>query len=122
MVQSLGLDWTAGSRTSWSGSDAADRGFATGAVTRRCRMIEKTTSLLPRDWRELAPLVDRLLDTPADQRSLILAEMTGGDTGRRAALERLLADCERKSSVLDRPVFEVFPELLRDDVGPRFPT
>ena len=85
-------------------------------------MIEKTTSLLPRDWRELAPLVDRLLDTPADQRSLILAEMTGGDTGRRAALERLLADCERESSVLDRPVFEVFPELLRDDVGPRFPT
>jgi len=38
------LDWTAGSRTSWSGSDAADLGFAAGAVTHRCRMIEKTTS------------------------------------------------------------------------------
>ena len=84
-------------------------------------MTDKTTSPFPRDWAALAPLVDRLLDTPADQRAALLVEVSAGDSERRAELERLVAECERESALLDRPAVEAFPVLLGDHVGPPLP-
>jgi serine/threonine-protein kinase len=79
------------------------------------------TSLLPRDWDVLAPLVDRLLDTPADQRAPLFAEISNGDPGRRAQLEQLVAECERGMSLLDRPAVEGFDRLLGDEPAPPIP-
>ena len=82
-------------------------------------MTDQADSLLPRDWAALAPLVDRLLDTPADQRVGLCAEMSAGDLGRRAELERLVAECERVLPLIDRPAVEVFDRLLGDEPRPR---
>ena len=43
----------------------------------------------------LSPLVDRLLDAAASERTALLDEMARDDPARRAELERLLAECER---------------------------
>jgi TolB-like protein/tetratricopeptide (TPR) repeat protein len=84
-------------------------------------MTNKATSLLPRDWDALAPLVDRLLDTPADQRAALFAEISGGDPGRRAQLEQLVAECEREMPLLDRPAVEGFDRLVAEEPGPPLP-
>lgn len=77
-------------------------------------MTDQANSLLPRDWAALAPLVDQLLDTPADQRAGLYAEISAGDLGRRAELERLVAECERALPLIDRPAVEVFDRLLAE--------
>ncbi len=69
---------------------------------------------LPRDWRELSPLVDRLLDVPRAQRAALLTELSAGDPVRRAHLERLVAECEREMSLLDAPAVERFDQLVGD--------
>ena len=74
----------------------------------------------PNDWAEIASLVDVLLDAAPEQRPALVAELSGNDATRRAALERLLADCERESPLLDRPATERFASLFADDVA-RFP-
>src|SRR6476659_5424815 len=84
-------------------------------------MTDQANSLLPRDWAVLAPLVDRLLDTPADQRAELCAAISAGDLGRRAELERLVAECERAVPLIDRPAVEVFDRLLGDEPGPPLP-
>lgn len=84
-------------------------------------MTARTPSPFPSDWDVLGPLVDQLLDTPRERRSDLFAKISGGDPQRRAELERLVAECEGESTLFDRPAAEVFPELLRDDVGPPLP-
>jgi len=69
-------------------------------------------SLLPGNWKELAPLVDAVLDAPPERRSAVLTELSAGDPGRRAALERLVAECERDMPLLNRPAAERFDYLL----------
>ncbi len=76
---------------------------------------------LPRHWRELAPLVDRLLDAPREQRAALLAELSAGDPVRRADLERLVAECERDMSLLDAPAVERFDQLVGDAPAPGLP-
>ena len=71
--------------------------------------------LLPRDWEELAPLVDQVLDAPRDRRSALLTELSDGDASRRAALEHLVAECERELPLLDRPAVERFDQLIGDE-------
>jgi len=71
--------------------------------------------MLPDDWQALAPLVDAVLDAPLERRGEVLAEVSGGDANRRAALERLVADCESAAPMLDRPAAERFSRLLDDE-------
>ena len=84
-------------------------------------MTADPTSLLPHEWDSLAPLLDRLLDTPASQRAQLFAELAAGDAGRRAELERLVAECERALPLLDRPAVERFDRLLGDEPEPPLP-
>ena len=79
------------------------------------------TPLLPGDWGDLSPLVDRLLDTPLSERSALLDAMAGDDPGRRATLERLVAECERDLPLLEGPAIERFARLLQEDTGPPLP-
>ena len=74
-----------------------------------------TDSLLPPSWRELQSLVDTVLDTPPERRDAVLAEVSAGDPERRAALERLVAECECDAPLLDRPAAERFARLLGEE-------
>jgi serine/threonine-protein kinase len=76
---------------------------------------------LPRHWRELAPLVDRLLDAPREGRAALLTELSAGDPVRRADLERLVAECEHDMSLLDAPAVERFDQLVSDTPGTGLP-
>jgi serine/threonine-protein kinase len=75
-------------------------------------------SLLPKDWADLSPLVDAVLDAPPDRRQILIAELAGGDAVRQAALERLVAECEHQDALLNRPAAERFAELLELDEAP----
>jgi serine/threonine-protein kinase len=78
-------------------------------------------SLLPDRWQQLSPLVDAVLDAPAERRSSVLIEVSAGDPSLRAELERLVGECERDVPMLDRPAAESFSRLLvegADDVIP----
>ena len=79
------------------------------------------TPLLPDDWGDLSPLVDRLLDTPLSERSALLDALAGDDPDRRATLERLLAECERDLPLLEGPAIERFARLLEEGTGPPLP-
>ncbi len=70
--------------------------------------------MLPPEWHELAPLVDTILDTPREQRAAMLTEVSGADSGRRSALEWLVAECERPAPLLDEPAVTRFDQLLDD--------
>lgn len=61
-----------------------------------------TDAIVPPHWAELAPLLDVVMDAPPDQRQRVLDEVSGGDAARRAALSRLLDDCEQAMPMLDR--------------------
>ena len=74
-------------------------------------------SLLPPGWRELQALVDTVLDTPPERRDAVLTEVSAGDPERRAALERLVAECECDAPLLDRPAAERFARLLGEEPG-----
>ena len=73
---------------------------------------DATPPLSRDDWKQLEPLLDALLDAPADQRTELLAELSGADPGRRRALEQLLLESERTSTLLDRPATARFGSLL----------
>ena len=68
--------------------------------------------LSPDQWRQLESLLDVLLDTPPERRSLLFAEVSGGDPARRAELEQLVAECERSYPLLDRPAADRFAALV----------
>ena len=76
--------------------------------------------VLPSNWKNLAPLLDQLLDAPPSERSALLDTLGGGNADRRAELARLLAECERDLPLLERPAAERFSELRQDD-GPALP-
>jgi serine/threonine protein kinase len=78
----------------------------------RRRGRRQVGSLLPDRWQELSPLVDAVLDAPAELRSSVLTMLSADDTGLRAEIERLVAECERAVPMLDRPVAEGFSRLL----------
>ena len=76
---------------------------------------------VPDRWAELAPLVDAVLDAPAERRSSILMELSATDPALRAEVERLVAECERGMPMLDRRVGDAFSQLLVDDVDLAIP-
>lgn len=76
---------------------------------------------LPPDWATLAPLLDRVLDAHPDRREAVLDEVSAGDAMRRAALARLVAECDNGMSLFDRSAAERFSTLAADDDAPRLP-
>jgi len=76
---------------------------------------------LPPDWTTLAPLLDRVLDAEPEQREALLDEVSAGDPARRAALARLVAECEQGMPLFDRPAAERFRALGEEDDAPRLP-
>ena len=73
---------------------------------------DEAKPFLPHNWQELAPLVDTVLDAPAARRAQVLDEVTGGDPQRYAALEWLVAECERDVPLFNRPAAERFARLV----------
>ena len=69
----------------------------------------------PDEWQALEPLLDQMLDCPPHHRAALLSRLSGGDEGRRAALERLVAECERDFPLLDRPAGDRFAAVFGDD-------
>jgi hypothetical protein len=76
--------------------------------------------LSPQEWRRLEPILDALLDAAPDRRGALLAEVSGGDAARRAELERVVAECERAYSLLERGAAERFASVL-SPVAPKPP-
>jgi tetratricopeptide (TPR) repeat protein len=70
----------------------------------------------PTQWERVQPLLDRVLETPADEREPLLDTLSGGDAALRGELARLVGDCERGHPLLDRPATERFAALLDDDL------
>jgi serine/threonine protein kinase len=70
--------------------------------------------LPPNDWKQVERLVDAVLDAAPDRRLDLIGELAGDDVAKRAELERMVADCERPSPLLQRPAAERFYALLQD--------
>ncbi len=78
-------------------------------------------SFLPPDWRALEPLLDQLLDAPAEERAARVVALSGGDAKLERQLEQLLAEAERDMRLLDEPVARRFTELVNDDAAAALP-
>ncbi len=72
-------------------------------------------SLLPPDWAELRPLMDAVLDAPRADRPALLLALSDGDAHRYAALQQLIAECDRETPLLARPAGERFAALFDDE-------
>ena len=72
----------------------------------------------PDDWARISSIVDELLDVPPAERPVRIAELSAGDPARRAELERLLEECEREITLLERPAAERFASLLDEELAP----
>lgn len=66
-------------------------------------------------WSELASLVDKLLDAPANERGALVEQLSSGDPVRRAELDALLAECEREPALLSVPAAERFDKLFESE-------
>jgi serine/threonine protein kinase len=69
----------------------------------------------PENWSRLAGLIDTLLDTAPERRTALIDELSGGDPRRRMELERLLAECEHESPLLNRSAPDLFAALFEND-------
>ena len=90
----------------------------------RPRIVERNgvTPASPNEWLELEPLVDQVLDAEPAARAALIDRLSGADTARRSALERLVAECERDHRLLDQPAAERFAGLFADEAVPLPPT
>ena len=69
----------------------------------------------------MAPLLDELLDVPAEQRAARIAELSGGNAARQRRLEQLLAEAERDLPLLNDSAAKRFSELTSDGAYTRLP-
>jgi tRNA A-37 threonylcarbamoyl transferase component Bud32 len=70
--------------------------------------------MISHDWKRLHSLLDEALEMTAGERAVFLEEQCGADRPLREALERLLAEHERLTGVLDRPLFSPPVEAEED--------
>ena len=77
--------------------------------------------LLPPNWAELSPLLDALLDAPVEDRAARIVELSRGDPTRQRELERLLAEAEHDTPLLDGSVTNRFDELAKDSAASALP-
>jgi len=74
------------------------------------------TPFLPPNWKELEPLLDELLDTPAEERADRVVEMSHGNPTLQRQLEQLLAEVQLETPMLDQPADRRFiEELAKED-------
>ena len=76
---------------------------------------------LPPNWRELAPLLDEVLDAPPAERAERVRQLANGDAALQRQLEQLLAEAERDVPLLDEPAVRRFNELAADESQPMLP-
>ncbi len=67
-------------------------------------------------WAQLSPLIDAALALTSEERPAYIERTCTGDPQLRAELDRLLAECERGDSLIDRAAAERFSILLAEDV------
>lgn len=67
--------------------------------------------MTPERWKKLNALFHPALELQAEERHAFLAEACEGDDQLREEVERLIADHERESDFLDRPIFAETLEL-----------
>src|SRR5690348_9416290 len=72
----------------------------------------------PEEWRQLEPLVDAVLDAPADRRSAVLAALSAGNAALHAALERIVAECDQPYPPLDGLAADRFASVFADEAVP----
>src|SRR3954468_20273114 len=65
-------------------------------------------------WLQLEPLVDHVLELPADQRPAYIGEIRRRDAALAADLERFVADADAPDPRLDNSAPEQFGYLLDD--------
>ena len=70
--------------------------------------------MLPSNWKELQPLIDRILDAPAGERDHLIAQLSAGDAAREFELMKMLEECSAESVFLARPAGERFATLFDD--------
>lgn len=63
-------------------------------------------------WARLSPLIDAALELKLDERASYVGLVCTGDPALLEDLERLLAECERSDSLIDRAAAERFSLLL----------
>ncbi|MGH7488488.1 MAG: serine/threonine-protein kinase, partial [bacterium] len=68
-------------------------------------------------WSELSSTIDTILDTPPEGRAALIEQLSAGNATRRAELERLLAECEQESALLNCSAAELFAGMFDDDVA-----
>ncbi len=73
--------------------------------------------MTPERWAVLEPLLDTALELPPERRGGFIAQVTAGDGSLGAELERLVEQCEREHTLLDRPAVERFPVLLGEEAA-----
>ncbi|HKY98763.1 MAG TPA: protein kinase [Gemmatimonadaceae bacterium] len=73
--------------------------------------------MTPERWAELSPLLDAVLDQSADERERYIEQISEHDPALRADLERLLYECSRNDSLIDRGAAERFALLLDESVS-----
>ena len=73
---------------------------------------EERATPLPEQWKELEPLVDAVLDAAPADRSALIAQLSGGDAAKHAALSRMIAECDATTPLFYTPAPERFAQLL----------
>ncbi len=81
-------------------------------------MLEGIT---PERWKAVEPLLERVLELEPERRAAFLDEGCSGDPDLRAAVERLLAACERAEPLLESPAPVVYSALLAPAPEPLAP-
>jgi len=72
------------------------------------------TRLTPERWARLTPLIDAALELSSEERSRYIEMVCADDPALKADLERLLAECEKGDSLIDRAATERFALLLEE--------
>jgi len=70
------------------------------------------------EWRKLEPLVDAILDASPERREAVLASLSGGNAALRAALERVVAECEQPYPPIEGLAADRFAAVFADEALP----
>ena len=77
--------------------------------------------ITPERWRQLEPLLDRVLDAAPDEQASTLRDACGDDAEMRRQLEEMVAECAGGGTrqALDTPAPERFSRLISDELAER---
>jgi len=78
-------------------------------------------AFLPRDWQDLSPLIDAVLDVAPERRAALIVELSPENLAQQKVLEHLVAECERDTPLFERPARERFASLADEAPGSLLP-